>query len=296
MCIFSGAVAHVHKTRIFARLSGTGTQFLVYAMNYAANRDLAMILPLPVGSRDEKTTVRFIALDGYADLFDDLLNGFPQMAETELEGCYSLDVPAALVPLTVHRVGAFDASFVPSLADFGRLDKRFTLPAPVWEHLPQYADWGFAVFKLRPSSRRGFSEQAHPMAFEFVTRWPDTLFFPTVHVHDARHVPALEAFDHLLFYQGDNAEHPAGAMFRDGVPVSPEELKASATGVHPQFPKQRFSFGDRFAFSSPRPAAAFMNAQRTKGVVAGEQRCYLVGLEGALPNTDTLIPTHPANA
>jgi hypothetical protein len=38
------------------------------------------------------------------------------------------------------------------------------------------------------------------MAFTFPTRHPDTLFFPTVHIHDGK-VHAEEDFDHELYCQ-----------------------------------------------------------------------------------------------
>ena len=55
MCMFTRPVVSVADTRIFARLTGNGTQLLVYEMSYAAAGDLAMVLPLPVASRDEDT-------------------------------------------------------------------------------------------------------------------------------------------------------------------------------------------------------------------------------------------------
>jgi hypothetical protein len=66
----------------------------------------------------------------------------------------------------------------------------------VWDALPGYADWGFAVFKLRS----GRAQSVHPMAFVFPRRDPRTLFFPTVHVHDGT-VPAEATFDHSLYAQ-----------------------------------------------------------------------------------------------
>ena len=58
-----------------------------------------------------------------------------------------------------HRVGAYDASFVPTASDFARLDPRFRLPDAVRGRVPAYADYGFAVFKLR----KGEAE-VHPLA------------------------------------------------------------------------------------------------------------------------------------
>jgi hypothetical protein len=101
----------------------------------------------------------------------------------------------------VYRVGSFQASFVPTVADFDRLDPRFRLEPEIWRRLPQYADFGFAVFKLRPSAE---PESIHPMAFAFQRRDAGTLFFPTLHVHDgALHEQA--DFDHELYCQTPSA-------------------------------------------------------------------------------------------
>ena len=98
-------------------------------------------------------------------------------------------------------MGAFAASYVPSPADFDRLDPRFRLPRAVWEALGGYGDYGFSVFQLQP----GRKARVHPMAFRFLTRDPSRLFLPTVHVHDGRVRPEA-AFDHDLFYQAAEGE------------------------------------------------------------------------------------------
>jgi len=51
--------------------------------------------------------------------------------------------------LKVEQVGSFEASFVPTLADFQRLDPRFRLPDTVWQQLGRYAKYGFAIFQLK---------------------------------------------------------------------------------------------------------------------------------------------------
>lgn len=93
------------------------------------------------------------------------------------------------------EVGSFEASFVPTVKDFARLDERFRLPNSVWDSLQQYKDWGFAVFKLKKGAKR-----IHPMAFEFPRDNPNALFFPTVHIHDGQ-VHATAQFDHALYCQ-----------------------------------------------------------------------------------------------
>ena len=88
------------------------------------------------------------------------------------------------------------ASFVPAIKDFARLDKQFRLPDSVWEKLPLYKEFGFAVFKLKKPEKG--EQKVHPMAFEFPRASKNILFFPTVHIHDGT-VPAKARFDHSLF-------------------------------------------------------------------------------------------------
>jgi hypothetical protein len=186
---------HVAETRIFARVDGAA-QWLAYQMRVGAPSDVAMILPLPVvpGSGDE--AVAFVDLSAYDKLFDDLEWLFP--GDRSLEAtALGQGAPRGKAPkLVVHDVGSFEASYVPTRADFSRLDRRFRLPEAVWDALPRYADWGFAVFKLK----KGRAKRIHPMAFRFPTRDPARIFFPTVHVHNGE-LDATASFDHALYFQ-----------------------------------------------------------------------------------------------
>lgn len=198
MCMFSRAVEHVGSTRMFARGTSRGTEMLVYSMNVRATAPLAMILPLPVPSHAADDAVRFIDLSAYPNFFDDMRKAFPAnflMGASRSQGA-ALSFGEA-PKLVVHQVGSFEASFVPSVLDFGRLDERFRLSPEVWEKLPQYRDWAFAVFQLKPGD-----QTVHPMAFEFPRRDPSALFFPTVHVHDGT-VHEKADFNHDLYCQAD---------------------------------------------------------------------------------------------
>jgi hypothetical protein len=292
MCILSGTVGHVKNTRIFARLSGTGTQFLVYSMSYATDREVAMILPLPVGSRDDDTTVRFIALDDYPEFFDDIITGFPYLDPAN-QLTFSMEAVCAAVPtLKVHTVGSYEASFVPSLSDFDRLDSRFKLPNTVWEQIPLYADYGFAVFKLRVPEKE-FGEEVHPMAFEFVTRHTDSLFFPTVHVHDGQ-VHSRDIFDHHLYYQGVKAKEPAAYAFYKGRPVSSHEelIRLQLADLELHIPGVGDEIGSEHTYWCPKSASHFMDIQKAKGIVNGQERCHALVLNGMLPNKDTFCGEH----
>lgn len=195
MCCFTGKVEEVKNTRIFGRVGERGNQVLIYQMSVNVPQDLAIMLPIPVKKGVGEGGVKFFDFSKYQRVFEDLWEMFPAQS-------YSAD-PFAFAPaaaasraLKVVSVGSYDASFVPTIADFGRLDARFRLPEGVWAKLPGYEDFGFAVFKLKPGNA-----QVHAMAFSFPTALAGTVFFPTLHIHDGE-VHAKETFDHTLYLQG----------------------------------------------------------------------------------------------
>jgi hypothetical protein len=192
MCIFSGPVEKVNGTNVFCRME-QGIQTLVYGMSVYASRDVSMILPLPVKPGTQE--INFIALDGYPNFFQDMENGFVEKSKGLSRGLDTLSVDS-LRTLKVEKVGNFEASFVPTLQDFDRIDGRFKLSPSVWASLPQYSDFAFAVFQLtKPEG------EIHPMAFQFASRW-SYLFFPTVHIHNGE-LHHYEHFDHRLYCQSD---------------------------------------------------------------------------------------------
>lgn len=198
MCCFSRAIKSVSDTNIFARAGEGHSQYLVYSMTLDAKEDLAMVLPLPTRLGASEDAVRFIDLHDYTDFFKDLRAGFP---EPEPQALRLSHAPTALAPATlkVISVGNFEASFVPTLADFDRLDPRFRLPKGAWDKLPQYRAYGFAVFKLKSGAA-----VIHPMAFSFPRAEASRLFFPTVHIHDGK-VHRTARFDHALYCQIESA-------------------------------------------------------------------------------------------
>ena len=195
------AAVQVAETHIFARHVAPGQQALIYAMSLSTPAEVAMILPLPVSPGSGEDAVRFVSLAHMSDIFTQLDRAFPAWQDLAPRSQSILPKSRSRPRLEVHRVGQFDASYVPSAQDFDRLDPRFRLPVEVWGALPAVRDYGFAVFKLRPAPRR---TPIHPMALVFPTRAPERLFFPTVHIHDGA-VHAEAAFDHLLYAQHDGA-------------------------------------------------------------------------------------------
>jgi hypothetical protein len=235
MCCFSRPVKWVSGTRIFARGLADGAQALVYQLTVGLDEELAMVLPLPVPPGSSEDAVRFVDLAGYPRFFDDLERGFPPPMAKGRGPMLARAARAELPRLRVHRVGDFDASFVPSARDFERLDPLFRLPPVTFEAIPVYRDWGFAVFELH--RKRGLfgrivrrPQTFHPMAFVFPRRDPQALFFPTVHVHDGQ-VHAEASFDHALYAQLDPALASLSSWQRSDAPAKEFVRVPSAQGL-----------------------------------------------------------------
>ncbi len=208
-----------------------------------------MVLPLPVAADSGEKAVTFIDLKNYAAFFTDLRSGFPMPMSKSLAARGDAPAKTKLEVIQVIQVGSFEASYVPTVNDFSRLDSRFRLPPGTWDKLPAYRDYGFAVFKLKPGAAT-----VHPMAFSFPRADKSSLFFPTVHIHDGR-VHGTARFDHALYCQ-----------------TGPEEQLALTGWVE-----------------SKSPAWSFMKADQAKGLIDAERHCYLKELHGNLPNRDTLL-------
>lgn len=227
MCCFSRAVPFVGATKIFGRGLADGRQILVYAMNVELDEELAMILPLPVPPGGSDDAVTFINLEGEERFFAELGAAFPNFGPQPAARSFG---PRLQQALPVFDVGQYEASFVPTAADFGRLDARFRLPSGFLQALPGYADFGFAVFRLKPLAGRKKRQTLQPMALAFQRREPRALFFPTVHVHDGS-VPEQAAFDHALYCQADGVlERTLGGAWT---------RSSSALGEHVTGPKSR---------------------------------------------------------
>jgi hypothetical protein len=260
MCCFSSKT-DVSQTTLFARIVRPGTQVVVYQMRYTAKEPTAMILPVPVRLPAREDSVRFKSLKGYPNFFEHLERGFPEKRTFSLSG--SKGVPAtqvAAAPLAVHDVGDFVASFVPSAADFGRIDPRFVLSKDIWDKVPSIQGFGFAVFQLKE-----LSGSPHPIAFEVDTKLDGTLFFPTLHIHDGT-VHESDDFDHALYLQ--EPELDARVSGYDG-----PDAKDEHTGL----------------VRSDRAAKDFVETGRTEGLVNPDLLIHKLTMRGTLPNRDTFF-------
>ena len=272
MCMFAGppqAVRRVRGTSILARALPGGRQTIVYSMSVRAREPVAMILPLPVPQGCPEDAVRFIDLSAYPTFFQDLYRVFPDYKEPRQRGKQIQFGTEAVPrpPLKVHDVGRFEASFVPTRADFDRIDERFRMGDHVWNAMPSYADYGFAVFQLKDLEKRkgllgllGLTQNktVHPMAFEFPSRDPGELFFPTVHVHDGR-VHERARFDHHLYAQ------PLPGMVPD-----PDE---------DPWVENYYELRE------------YVDAERAAEVLDVDQPVYNLNMKGRFRNADVVLPT-----
>jgi hypothetical protein len=244
----------VSDTSIFARIVGPETQLLVYSMKLTVAAEVAMFLPVPTPIGSPEDALSFVDMSKHASFFDDLAFMFepPMQVRSAKSAGLTLGFAPRVKLLKVHKVGAFVASFVPSRADFHRLEPRFRLPDAVWDALPDAKDFGFAVFQLERGEQR-----VHPMAFRFRTRDPSRLFFPTVHVHDGT-VHARAKFDHALYYQ-----HPRLVQSKDS-PFLPDIFE-----------------GAQVSFLTP--------PEDFGGALIAGQPLLRRELRGKLPNRDTYV-------
>ncbi len=257
MCCFSGPVNTVSTTKIFARAGQQAQQFLIYAMQYQAESELAMILPLPTPPSPAEDAVRFLDLSTYPDIFADMERSFPV---TRFRSFAAPD--SAKSNLVVYNVGSFEASFVPTRQDFARLDSRFRLPDGVWDDLPTYAEYSFAVFKLKSGAH-----SIHPMAFSFPRRNPDALFFPTVHIHHGT-VEENAEFDHTLYWQSNSTN------------TTDRSRRLRDSGTTPTWP-DRHSSG---------PAGNFVRIADAQGIVDADLPLFRRRIHGLHPNEDIFLP------
>jgi hypothetical protein len=243
----------VSATKIFARMGEDGRQFLVYSMTVDMSDPLAMVLPVPVKKGSGDDAARFIDLKDYANFFSEVESGFPKPATHHHRSFFatteSASMDSASLPLPVLQVGGFEASFVPTVKDFNRLDARFQLPPELFAKMPDYEHFGFAVFKLKPGN-----QTIHPMAFDFPAENADHIFFPTVHIHDGQ-VHDRADFDHVLYCQPGGATRPKLSGWTE----------------------------------SPKHANSFVSIKKSKGIVLSEEHCYKREMHGMLENTDTIL-------
>jgi hypothetical protein len=283
MCVIIGEEIEIRvaNTSIFARINSMLEQVLVYSMQVFTDKPSALVLPIPIEQGLGEKALSFIDLSGYRTFFDDLHQAC-QPIITDLEAsadCGSIETDI-MTTLKVHSVGDYEASFVPSRNGFSRLDNRFQLDGDLWDAMPDYSDYGFAVFQLKSSTAKDIyheGKMVHPMAFIFKTRNPDNVFFPTVHVHD-RFFHQKAYFDHSLYTQ-----LPDKALSRLSYL---DRMIHSPFNLINQREKEIIELNSPYIRASANPAKNHMDIKKANGVIESEQLLYGLDVHGFYTNQD----------
>jgi len=176
MCIFSGAVIHVGKTKLYVSCSkDCKRQLTVYSNQVNSPAANAMILAVP-----NPESIEFVDLSTYPQLFDDLKRCFAAPPAARSLAVSSSSSKEA--PLVVHDVGSYRASIAMTAADLERADTSvFSMPAGLRDLLEtHYAGkgLGFVVCQLKDGNH-----DYHPFAYSHNVAADDALFVPTLHYH-----------------------------------------------------------------------------------------------------------------
>lgn len=186
--LFTSFVRTSGVSKFFARRV-EDRQYLAYEFNYAANGMTALIIPIPVSTKDRDRSVKTLNLAPYNSFFDHLSRAFPRDV---------VESRAEKVLQYVDHVGPI--TYWPSLTEFeDKVDARYKLPQQFWNKLSFYQDWGLISVILPDTSNK--ISRVFPIAFEFKTRIPEGLFFPTLELNDCNIKPSA-SFNHEIYYQG----------------------------------------------------------------------------------------------
>lgn len=179
MCIISGTINEVAKTKIFCGLNKDKTrQITIYSneVDSAVDNNL-MILPVPFIE-----TVKFHDLSSYSNFFEDCEKTFYNSKSTNYSNSAndSFGIRSMSI-LKVFDVGSYKVSILDSVKDLGRLDtKQFHVTNEVAVYLHKFYNHkniGFIVCKLN----RG-KQLYHPFAFSHKAN-SSKLYIPTKHYH-----------------------------------------------------------------------------------------------------------------
>jgi hypothetical protein len=229
MCMFSRAVIHVGKTKLYVSCSKDHKrQLTVYSNQVNSPAANAMILAVP-----NPESIEFVDLSTYPQLFNDLKRCFAAPPAARSRSLASSSKDARLV---VHDVGSFRASIALSAEDLDRADPSvFTMPAGLCDLLEtHYAGkgMGFVVCQLKDGNH-----DYHPFAYSHNVAADDALFVPTLHYHEhPGKAPSSKPgadWDHEIYVAG---AHPTAIKsdrtFVETTPVQwkhlPEEFRWAA--------------------------------------------------------------------
>ncbi len=197
MCIILTHVESVSNTQIYISSSKDRTrQIVIYTNKVDSPLENAMILPVP-----NPLSVELLNFSHYKDIFEDCNKCFRFLDDSynDSHNTRALYASASLPsrpPLPVYTVGSYQASIVPSFADFDRLNLKILRVNPeVFKLLKDTYDssFGFIVCQLRTGSH-----QYHPFAYTHDIHSSRLLFTPTLHYHLGESSVTAD-WDHIIY-------------------------------------------------------------------------------------------------
>lgn len=181
MCIILTHVESVSNTQIYVSSSKSRKrQLTIYTNKVDTHVKNAMILPVP-----NPLSVELLNFKNYKKIFDDCRECFHHDDGSRNDRhMYRAALSASFdsrPPLPVYTVGSYQASIVPSINDFDRVDTQILRVNPqVFTLLKDTYDssFGFIICQLREGSH-----QYHPFAYTHEIHNCNLLFVPTLHYH-----------------------------------------------------------------------------------------------------------------
>ena len=219
MCILSDEVRTVAKTQIYISASSDNQrQLTVYANQVdSVNKWNSMILPVPFPS-----SIEFVNIEKYANFFTDLNNCFSDMNRLYASANLTRSAPSNFSrTLEIFEVGSYEASIVPTIADFQYVDPSFQLHTNIQllTMLKQYytENFGFIVCRLKQGMHT-----YHPFAYTHKLYKPNVLFTPTRHYHvhgkDTVHTDTAD-WDHEIYSPSTDLSKDPGYVFTNSSSV-----------------------------------------------------------------------------
>jgi hypothetical protein len=177
MCIISGSVNKVAKTKIFCMPSKDGQrQLTVYTNAVDTPKENVMCLPVPFPH-----TVKFEKVP--KKLFEQCKLSFPEEPKKSTKDytlSWSRSASLESIPIKIESHGSYEVAIVPSLYDFHRVPGNFFVLSEEVKHFlfnSYPPEWGVLLCKLK----EGTSDY-EPFAYSHDLH-NQSLFLPTKHYH-----------------------------------------------------------------------------------------------------------------
>ena len=191
MCIITSTVNEVAKTRIYVSADEANRRQLTVYSNYvSSSRENAMILPVP-----NPESIELLNFSNYPAFFEDLANCFQKRIPRGISNTLGFGLVTETLP--IYKVGSYQASIVPNLDEFDRLDfHTFKVDPNLYSFLDVHyrkGNFGFIVCSLMAGDHT-----YHPFAYTHGMHKSGRLFIPTMHYHPG-HTHETGDWDHLIY-------------------------------------------------------------------------------------------------